>query len=115
MKKVIGMMVGALVCSLAATAFAAESSERPLRVAASNENLAFVYATDGAWDGGVCNNNGIIYIDISTEGGRAMYQTALAAYLAGKVILATYDVCSEAISTNPKRGFPMARRIDIVD
>lgn len=108
MKKVIGMMVGALVCSLAVTAFAAGGSPEHLsRIGMTNNNLGLLVATDGAWDGGGCADNGWLAIDTSTDNGRLMYQTALAAYLAGRVVMAYYTpgVC---IDSNPK-----AERIDI--
>lgn len=106
MKKVIGMMLGTLVCSLAATAFAAESSEHVSRVGATDNNLALLVAADGAWDGGGCADNVWLAIDTSTESGRIMYQTALAAYLSGQVVKAFYSGCN---GSNPR-----ATRIDIV-
>jgi hypothetical protein len=106
MKKVIGTMVGALVCSLAATAFADESSETVSRVAATDNNQAVLFATDGAWDGNTCGDHSHLIIDTSTESGRLMYQTGLAAYLAGKVVKAFYSTCSGS--------YPKASRIDIV-
>jgi hypothetical protein len=106
MKKVIGMVVSALVCSLAPTAFAGESSERIGRIGATDSNLAVITAADGAWDGGGCADNVWLAIDTSTESGRLMYQTALAAYLAGQVVKAFYSGCN---GSNPR-----ATRIDIV-
>jgi hypothetical protein len=106
MKKVIGTMVGALVCSLAATAFAGESTEPIGRIAALNDNRGLLTAADGSWDGGGCADNGWLAIDTSTESGRLMYQTALTAYLAGREIKAFYSGCLD--------GNPLALRIDIV-
>jgi hypothetical protein len=113
MKKVIGMMLGALVCSLAATAFAAESTERLSRLGAGDGNIALLYTTDGVWDGNGISGCGsapysTLIIDLSTEGGREMYRTALAAYLAGQPVKAFYGTCHGGT------GFPKASRIDIV-
>ena len=106
MKTVIGIVVSALLCGLATTAFAAESSERISRVAATDSNQALLVATDGAWDGNLCADNAWLVIDLTTESGRQMYRTALAAHLAGKVVKAFYNTCSGS--------FPKATRIDIV-
>ena len=107
MKKVIGMVVSALVCSLAATAFAGESSEHLSRLGVTDDNKAVLAVTDGAWDGGGCADNGWLIIDLSTEGGRQMYHTALAAYLAGHPVKAFYNTCSGS--------FPKASRIDVIN
>jgi hypothetical protein len=106
MKKVIGIVVGALVCSLAATAFAGESTETVGRIGATDSSQAVLTAADGAWDGGGCANNAWLLIDTSTESGRLMYQTALTAYLAGREIKAFYTGCDGS--------YPKATRIDIV-
>jgi hypothetical protein len=106
MKKVIGIVVGALVCSLAATAFAGESTEPIGRIGVTDSNLAVLTAADGVWDGGGCADNGWLAIDTSTESGRLMYQTALTAYLAGRQIKAFYSGCNGS--------YPRAFRIDIV-
>lgn len=106
MKKVIGVLVGTLLCSLAATASSAESSERISRVATLDTNQALVVASDGAWDGNLCADNAWLVIDTTTVSGREMFNTALAAHLAGKVVKAFYSTCSGS--------FPKATRIDIV-
>jgi len=106
MKKVIGIVLGALLCSLAATASADESSEHLSRVGANDDNKGLLFTTDGAWDGNICSNRSTLVIDLSTEGGRQMYHTALAAYLAGKVVKAFYSTCSGS--------YPLASRVDIV-
>jgi hypothetical protein len=107
MKKVIGIMVGALVSSLAATAFAGNSTEWLGKVGVdATLNQAFLFSTDGVWDGGGCTINNTLLIDISTEGGRQMYHAALAAYLAGRQVKAFYSSCSGSL--------PKADRIDVL-
>lgn len=107
MKKNIGIALGVLVCSLAATAFAAESTERLTRVGAqSATNQGVLFTTDGAWDGNLCADNSTLIIDLSTEGGRQMYRAALAAYLAGQPVKAFYSTCSGS--------YPKASRIDVM-
>lgn len=97
MKKVIGIVVGALVCSLAPTALADLSTER-LRSVGVGENQAFLW-TVGPWDGTTCSDMGVGIIDTTTESGRLMYQTALAAYLAGQEVRGYYYSC---IGSHPK-------------
>jgi hypothetical protein len=110
MKKVIGIVVGALVCSLAATAFAfptQQSTESISRIGVdATLNQAFLFSTDGLWDGATCTSNNTLIIDISTEGGRQMYHAALAAYLAGRQVMAFYSSCRGTL--------PQADRIDVL-
>jgi hypothetical protein len=94
MKKFSGIAVGALVCSLAASALAAvpgPGTEYLSNVAVDVElGQAVLWAKDGAWNGANCSNTAVGIIDISTENGRLMYQTALAAHLAGRPVKAYY-------------------------
>jgi hypothetical protein len=106
MKKVIGIVVGALCCSLAPTASAGESTERLSRIGSTDNNQAVLAATDGAWDGGGCADNSWLIIDTSTESGRQMYHTALAAFFAGHSVKAFYSTCGGS--------YPKASRIDVV-
>lgn len=106
MKKVIGIVMGALVCSLAAPASAAESTEPLNRVGMTDSAQGVLFAADGAWDGNLCANNTTLIIDTSTESGRSMYQTALAAFLAGKQVKAFYNSCTGS--------YPLALRVDII-
>ncbi len=109
MKKAIGIWVGALICSLAATAFAAtnEGSERLSRLGASEGNFALLFPVDESWGGTVCSNKTAMAIDLTTEAGRQMYHTALAAYLAGQPVKAFWSACHST-------GHPKAERIDIL-
>ncbi len=85
MNKIMGIAAGALVCSLAATAFAGEDTKVLGRIAVTDDNKAYLWpATGTSWDGNECTSRAVVVIDTSTEAGRLMYQTALAAYLAGQ-------------------------------
>lgn len=108
MKKVIGIVLGALICSLAATASAEEASERLTRVGAADGNIALLYNASSNWGGGICANKSAMVIDLSTEGGRQAYHTALAAYLAGQPIKAFWSACHAGT------GHPKASRIDVL-
>lgn len=114
MKKVIGIVVGALLCSLAATALADESVERISRIGVADGNIALLNAVDGSFDGNNCVNQSggsrnTLVIDISTESGRQMYHTALAAYLAGQQIKVFNSTCR----TVGSYVWPQASRVDV--
>lgn len=105
MKKLIGIGVGALLCALAATAVAASDTDVLYRVGVdANANIAYLWPTDGSWSNLTCNDNGVGTVDISTEAGRLVYKTALAAHLAQHTVKVHYAACAG--------DFPRIARID---
>lgn len=103
----MGIAVGALICGAAATAFAANDSDRIARIGIAG-NVAYLWPADGAWGNLTCpgGNFTIGSIDTSTENGRLVYQTALAAFLAQHTVKAHYTTCDS-------EGYPRITRVDV--
>jgi hypothetical protein len=105
MKKIMGIAVGALICGAAATAFAAADNDRVSRIGVTG-NVAYVWPADGAWSNISCGDTGVGTIDTSTESGRLLYQTALAAFLAQHTVKVHYSACDSD-------SYPRITRVDV--
>jgi hypothetical protein len=105
MKKVMGIAVGALICGAAATAFAAADNDRISRIGVTS-NIGYVWPADGAWSNSSCADPGVGTIDTSTESGRLLYQTALAAFLAQHSVKVHYSTCDS-------NNYPRITRVDV--
>jgi hypothetical protein len=115
MKKITGLAAAVLVCSLAATAFAGNDSKKLLSVGVTDNNQAILWPAGGSWSGNECASRAVVIIDTSTDSGRLMYQTVLAAYLAGHTVRA-YWSGSPTTSPAPSQcigSYPRVTRIEV--
>jgi hypothetical protein len=106
MKTIMGLSAGALICGLAATAFAASDSDRISRIGTTG-NIAYVWPADGEWSNISCGDKGVGTIDTSSESGRLMYQTAKAAFLAQQTVKLYYSACDSDT-------YPRITRVDVM-
>jgi hypothetical protein len=79
MKAIMGLAAGALICGVAATAFAGSDFDA-LATIGVDADTGLLFPADGVWNDSPCADNGVALVDTSTDNGRLIYQTALTAY-----------------------------------
>lgn len=108
MKKSKFAMVVAALAAYSATALAAAATENVVRVGSTSTGVAFVWVEDGTVDDApsCATATNLVVVDASTEEGKLMYRTAMAAQLAGKRVRLHFNSCHG--------DYPLATRIDMI-
>jgi hypothetical protein len=112
LRKTIGLGLIATATAFASPASAAAISHKDFidRVAIDDHgDRAWVWAQGAAgWGSNDCAGAGPLFLDVSTDVGREVYKTALAAFLAGRKVQVSYqeNVCVS--------GYKKVTRIDVV-
>ncbi len=116
MNKLILGLTAISLSILVSSAYSATSSGTKIaRLGTQDSGIVILYA-DGGW-GSVANNNcstgtGVLALDSTTDGGRTMLSSVLAATLAERTII-VYTEDSECLSVGGLA--PVVKRVDIAN